>query len=150
MQIFWRRSVFPECRIWGARRERRRINYQKALSSWPPVHEIILETLWNVSQDLLSWGRKAGTLSHRLQSWICQRCNSWNKSPAFLDWIGFSMEQIPLVSQFVVSTENSQGRKQGVRLQKVGQSMCRNWLSWQWLEWETGEVRRYEMVHEWD
>lgn len=145
-----------ECFSWvqnlgAARRERRRINHKKALSSWPPVHDSILETIWNASQDLLSWGRKGGTLSHRLQSWICQSCNSWNKSPALLDCIGFSMEQIPSVFQFVVSTEEKpQGRKQGVHLQKVGQNMCRNWLSWQWLEWETGEVRRSEMVHECD
>lgn len=123
MQIFSGGRCFSWEQNFGAgKRERRRTDYKKVLSSRPPLHGIILEILWNASQDHLSWGRKGETLIHRLQALICQRF-TWNKSPALLGCIGVSMEQVPVVSHSVVSTEKPQGRKQGVHLQKVGQNM---------------------------
>ena len=50
MQILYLGVFSQRAEFWGSK-AREEDQYKKVLSSWPPLQGIILETLWNASQD---------------------------------------------------------------------------------------------------
>lgn len=151
MQIpYW--GVFFHTAEFRGNEERKRENwYKKVLSSWSPLHGIILETFWNASQDHLSWGKERETLIHQFHPLFVKSSPPGMNCLHFWVVSGLAWTGSCGVSLCAVNREargwrarrawhRTDTKHRQVAPARTGSESVQNWLSWQWLAWETSEA----------